>query len=201
MNSIYQLKPKFQSILRPIVTFLAKRDVSANQVTMLSLLISLVGGAVVWLFHSNNQIFFLLPFLLFIRMALNAIDGMLAREFFMESLKGSMLNEWVDVISDAALFLPFAFIPNIQSWMIILLVVLAFSSELLGVLAVTIGSSRRYDGPMGKSDRAFIFGIISLVMAFDGSFQLINGLLGLTCFLLLLTNWNRFYKAMDEVEQ
>ena len=43
-------------------------------------------------------------------MALNAIDGMLAREFNQKSRLGGYLNEITDVVSDAALYLPFAFI-------------------------------------------------------------------------------------------
>lgn len=44
-------------------------------------------------------------------MALNAIDGMLAREFNQQSTLGAILNEVGDIISDAALYLAFAFCP------------------------------------------------------------------------------------------
>ncbi len=37
-------------------------------------------------------------------------------------------------------------------------------TEMAGVVAVQIGASRRYDGPMGKSDRAFFFGALGLVL-------------------------------------
>ena len=40
------------------------------------------------------------------------------------------------------------------------IVVLTLVSEMTGVVAVQIGASRRYDGPMGKSDRAFVFEFI-----------------------------------------
>jgi CDP-diacylglycerol--glycerol-3-phosphate 3-phosphatidyltransferase len=35
-------------------------------------------------------------------------------------------------------------------------------SEYAGVLGPMAGASRRYDGPMGKSDRAFVFGALGL---------------------------------------
>ena len=41
-------------------------------------------------------------------MALNAIDGMLAREYGQKSRLGAYLNELGDVVSDAALYAPFA---------------------------------------------------------------------------------------------
>jgi CDP-diacylglycerol--glycerol-3-phosphate 3-phosphatidyltransferase len=42
------------------------------------------------------------------------------------------------------------------------IVILALLSELAGVLGWAIAHTRRYDGPMGKSDRAFIFGALGL---------------------------------------
>ena len=50
------------------------------------------------------------PVWLLARMALNAIDGMLAREFHQKSVLGGYLNEIGDVVSDAALYAPFAFV-------------------------------------------------------------------------------------------
>jgi len=106
----------------------------------------------------------LLPVFLFIRMALNALDGMMARELGMESPTGAFLNELGDVLSDAALYLPLALVPGFSVPLMVAIVVLAGVSELAGVVAAQIGASRRYDGPMGKSDRAFVFGALGLVM-------------------------------------
>jgi len=44
-------------------------------------------------------------------------------------------------------------------------IVLAAMSEFAGALGPTVGASRRYDGPMGKSDRAFVFGALGLYVA------------------------------------
>ena len=44
-------------------------------------------------------------------MALNALDGMLAREFGQQSRLGAYLNELTDVVADAALIAPFALLP------------------------------------------------------------------------------------------
>lgn len=41
------------------------------------------------------------------------------------------------------------------------IVPLAVITEMTGVVGVQIGASRRYDGPMGKSDRAFVFGTLA----------------------------------------
>ena len=82
MISIYQLKPAFQGSLRPIVRWLYARGVTANAVTLAAMLISIVMG--VWLYSAAGaqpSLYFLIPLWMFLRMALNAVDGLLAREF------------------------------------------------------------------------------------------------------------------------
>jgi CDP-diacylglycerol---glycerol-3-phosphate 3-phosphatidyltransferase len=162
--SIYDLKPRFQALLRPATTWLAARGVTANQVTIAALLLSLATGALVAAMPASRGALLLVPAVLLVRMALNAIDGMLAREHGMKSRLGAVLNELGDVIADAGLYLPLALVAGIQSWLVILVVVLGIISEMAGVIAVQIGAERRYDGPLGKSDRAFAFGAIFLAL-------------------------------------
>ena len=83
--SIYALKPKFQNLLRPLVGQLAAISVTANQVTLIACLLSILLGVVLALFPTFSSLFFLIPIWLFLRMALNAIDGMLEREFNQKS--------------------------------------------------------------------------------------------------------------------
>lgn len=161
--TLYGLKPTFQKLLRPIMQKLNAKGVTANQVTLLAMLLSIFLG--VALSFANHPIWLLfLPFFLFFRMALNAIDGMLARECNQQSQLGAILNEVGDVVSDAALYLPFAlFLPT--PWLTISVVFLAVLTEFCGVLTQTLVGQRSYAGPMGKSDRAFIFGAGALVLA------------------------------------
>ncbi len=164
MPSIYDLKPKFQGLLRPLVTALAKGGVTANQVTLLACLLSILTGTLLYCWPTARWALLLVPAVLFSRMALNAVDGMLAREHGQKSRLGAVLNELTDVISDAALYLPFAVVPGLDPRLVIIAVILAIIGELTGVVAIQIGAERRYDGPMGKSDRAFMFGLIALLL-------------------------------------
>jgi len=162
--TLYQLKPRFQSLLRPMVSRLAGAGVTANQVTVAALLLSIGVGAAVALSRPRSAPFLLLPITLFVRMALNAVDGMLAREFGQKSALGAYLNELCDVVADAALYLPFALVAPFGAWSAGLVVLLATISEMAGALGPMVGAPRRYDGPMGKSDRAFLFGALGLVV-------------------------------------
>ena len=171
--SIYALKPKFQALLRPFVRRLHALGITANQVTLAACAISITLG--VWLYAAapgpraaSNARFLLVPLWMFLRMAFNAIDGMLAREFGQQSKLGAYLNELTDVIADAALALPFAAVAPFDPVSVATFVVLAGLSEFAGALGPTVGATRRYDGPMGKSDRAFALGAIALWIAVAG---------------------------------
>lgn len=163
MISIYQLKARFQALLRPWIKGLAGAGVTANQITILACLISFIAGGLVYCYPGNSMVHILIPLVLLLRMALNAVDGMLAREHGMKSELGAILNELTDVLSDAALYLPFAYVSGFQGELVCLVVLLAVISEMTGVIGVQINASRRYDGPMGKSDRAFVFGTLALL--------------------------------------
>jgi CDP-diacylglycerol---glycerol-3-phosphate 3-phosphatidyltransferase len=162
--SIYDIKPAFQNLLRPLTRGLAAAGVTANQVTGSATILSCVVGACVWFFPIAHWPLLVMPGFLLARMALNAIDGMLAREHGMKSRLGAMLNEIGDVVSDTALYLPLAVVPGFDARLITIAVVLALITEVTGVAAIQIGASRRYDGPMGKSDRAFVFGLLALLI-------------------------------------
>jgi CDP-diacylglycerol--glycerol-3-phosphate 3-phosphatidyltransferase len=178
---------------------LAGAGVTANQVTIAAALLSLVLGGLVAFFPGERWPLFLIPIGLLARMALNAIDGMLAREHGMKSALGGILNEVGDVVSDAALYLPFALIPGLSAPLVVVIVMLALTSEVAGMVAVQIGASRRYDGPMGKSDRAFVFGLLALLLGVGleaGRWASIG--LAAVAILLVLTIVNRARRALSE---
>ena len=199
MPSIYQLKPAFQNLLRPLVRRLHARGATANQVTVTALLFSLLVAGVVALWVEHAWLFALIPVWMLLRMALNAIDGMLAREFGQQSRLGAYLNELCDVIADSALYLPFALLPDVSAMAVVLVVLLALCSEYAGVLGPMVGASRRYDGPMGKSDRAFAFGVLAAGVACGLlSATWINGALLLIAALALYTLVNRVRQGLSE---
>ena len=195
--TLYELKPRFQSLLRPMVASIARAGITANQVTLTAAVLSVGIGAFVAARADNPAVFALLPAWLFVRMAFNAIDGMLAREFGQQTRLGAYLNELTDVVSDAALYAPFAFVapfsphwvwavialaglsefaaadePTVlrmmkeEKWMGIALTLFATNCQQChGALGQGLGGTRRYDGPLGKSDRALVFGVLGAWVA------------------------------------
>ena len=198
--SIYDLKPKFQNLLRPLVIKLEQCGVTANQVTLTACAISVILGLILTALSGYHWLFILIPIWLFVRMALNAIDGMLAREFNQKSRLGGYLNEITDVVSDAALYLPFAFVHPFDALQIGLIIWLSALTEFCGVLGQVQGKTRRYDGPLGKSDRAFLFGVLGLVYVFVPTLpDFLYWLLWVVIILLIATCVKRVKSGLAEV--
>jgi CDP-diacylglycerol--glycerol-3-phosphate 3-phosphatidyltransferase len=202
LASVYDLKPKFQALLRPACGALARAGVTANQVTVAAALMSIAEGGAIFASGAARWSLLLLPVVLFVRMALNGIDGMLARDFHQKSRLGAVLNELGDVVSDTALYLPFAVIAGIDAVLVGLVVAIAVMTEMAGVVAVQVGAARRYDGPFGKSDRALFFGALAFALALGltpGMWT--NAVLALAALGGTLTIFNRARAALAEAQR
>ena len=203
--TLHTLKPRFQAVLHPAVRALYRLGVTANQVTIAAGAGSVVLGAVLALAATTGhpECFLLLPIWLLLRMALNAIDGMLAREFAQSSTLGAYLNELSDVVSDAVLYLPFALLGENGLALAILVVFLANVAEMTSVLALANSGTRRNDGPLGKSDRALVFGVLGLLVGSGvAPDPWLAWALAFVAILLLLTIANRMrYGIADAGDQ
>jgi CDP-diacylglycerol--glycerol-3-phosphate 3-phosphatidyltransferase len=194
--SIYQLKPRFQQLLRPLLSSIARTGITPNQVTLAAMFLSCAYGAALAAGPGEAALWYGLPAFLLARMALNAIDGMLATATGNKSSLGALLNEMGDQVSDAALYLPFALAAGISAPLVVVVVVVALLAEFAGVLAQGLGEARRFDGPMGKSDRAFAFGVVALLIGAGAAPAWSNGLLCAVLLLGVLTVFNRLRQAL-----
>jgi len=199
MNSIYQIKPWFQRQLQPLVTGLNNMGVSPNSVTLFAVFIS---AAFAWVLTLHNDWIIALPLILLFRMMLNAIDGMLAKQFQKQSTLGEILNELGDIVSDVVLFIPLGAIFHFSSWPALIFLLMIIINEFCGVLAKAITGTRSYEGPMGKSDRALVLSLAAIALYcfphwINYSFYLI--------YFLLLTiiwgTWNRLRFIIQNQKQ
>jgi alpha-beta hydrolase superfamily lysophospholipase/phosphatidylglycerophosphate synthase/ubiquinone/menaquinone biosynthesis C-methylase UbiE len=216
--SLYQLKSQFQDQLRPISDALVEQKVTANQVTVSAILLSLGTAYVIAKPATEKQeLWLLLPSSLFVRMALNAIDGMMAREHGQASRLGAVLNEVGDIVADTALIASLAphvananwqdsavNLPNrisIHQPHIVGLIVLSIGTELLAIISNKSLNVRANQGPLGKSDRAFVLGVLGTFMAIKAPIVLSHTRVGqlfiLTEALLLKTCLNRLRYMAD----
>jgi len=165
MASLHDWKPAFQERLKPWADRLDANGFTPNQVTLVAVGLAALEGFLLLVWPGTWFPLLLLPFVLFVRLALNAIDGMIARERGLATPLGKVLNEIGDVIADGFLYLPLMAIPGAPAVLIALVVLFGIAAELAGVLGEVLGDGRRYEGPFGKSERALAFGLIALVLA------------------------------------
>ncbi len=191
--SIYQLKTQFQNLLRPISNNLVKQGVTANQVTVSAIVLSGATAYVVaYPAQDNQRLYYVLPVSLFIRMTMNAIDGMIAKEHNQASQLGAVLNEVGDLLSDSMLIASLSNLSNISTLSSPpklstshslqpvnsvdscanaesfnkhhhLLLSLSLGTEFVAILGSQFIAQRANQGPLGKSDRAFELGLIGLL--------------------------------------
>ena len=197
MISVYDIKPKFQKLLLPLLDVLRKFGITPNHITIFSIVFSFFIGYI--FYHAqNNKIFYLLVAIgLIVRMGLNALDGMMANKYNLKSKKGEILNEIGDIISDIAIYFPLLYFDNLIIEYTIFFIVLSVINEFCGILAKTISGERRYDGPMGKSDRALFIGLLCIYMFITSQATvLLNYILILVIILMIISSYLRLINAM-----
>lgn len=201
MISVYKIKPYFQKMLMPILTYLHQKNITANQITITAILLSMALAVTFWFADFYPIFFLLLPIGLLIRMALNALDGMMARLFNQTSKKGEVLNEVGDIFSDFILFIPLIKFQSESLYLIVLFIGLSIINEFAGLMGKVIGGDRRYEGPMGKSDRALLLGLYGLLMYFNVNLSLYSTAIFIIInILLLLSTFVRLNKGLKHVK-
>ena len=140
-----------------------KKGIQPNTITWMAILLSVVCGLFCWM-HPILISLIILPVALLIRMALNALDGMMARTYMLQSKSGEMLNEIGDVFSDFVMFAPLYWLFQAELYSFITFLFLSILNEFAGIMGKIVSGTRRYDGPMGKSDRALIIGLASIIL-------------------------------------
>jgi len=105
-----------------------------------------------------------------------------------------------NIIADAALYLSLLSLPGVNPTALWALTWMAAVCEYAGVLGVMVGASRRYDGPMGKSDRAFVIGLIGVLLApgwIDGA--IVGWIAWAAAAFCVLTGWRRVRQGLAEI--
>lgn len=169
MAPLERLKPRLHTWLQPLAAAAAQRGLTPNRLGLAGLALAAAGGAAVAAFPAARPALLLLVAIVLVRLTLDLLDGLLAREHGMTSESGTLLNEVGEALAAVFLYLPLALHPGIAGWLIVLLVALGLCAELAGLAALTIGAPRRVDGPFGKRDRALLFAVLALILAVDGS--------------------------------
>ena len=159
--ALYDIKPRFRQILNPLADRLAWLHPDA--ITLAGLGAS--GLAMLCFFGALHRHWLLLavPCLLFIRIACNALDGLVAQRTGRARAFGEVLNEGVDRLSDVVLLLSLGFTPLASLSLAALTTVAVLLSSYAGILGKAVGVGREYGGILGKADRMFWMGLTAII--------------------------------------
>jgi CDP-diacylglycerol--glycerol-3-phosphate 3-phosphatidyltransferase len=163
---IYNVKPRFQQSLMGIERYLVKRRVHPDNLTLSALALSIIGGLALYSSQWAWWLVLLVPPIAIGRTALNALDGLVARDTGLARPWGEVLNEFSDRLSDVALMTGLALAPGSNTTLGAAAMVMMLLSSYLGTAAKAAGGRRQYGGVMGKADRMIYLSIASVVAFF-----------------------------------
>ena len=189
--TFHDIKPWLQEQLEPYAERLDRRNFTANDLTYAMLIVSAVGGELVWMSGGHWIFMLLVPVFVVVRIALSVLDGMMARRSEKHTAEGAFLNDLADVASDALLYLPFATITGLSGYIVGLAVAAGIMVEMASVLAQARHGVRRNDGPFGKYDRALFWSVLAVLIAIGWGGLWINLLLLAAIGLSIWTCYNR----------
>jgi phosphatidylglycerophosphate synthase len=156
MKGLYAAKPWFVRRLAGIEDSLVARKVSPNSLTVAAVVVSACCGLFLALggILGAPMLWLLVPPLGIVRLALNALDGSIARRTGMSHQFGEVLNEMGDRVADAALIGSLAFV--VAPLLALGALATTLLSSIAGLLGRVVIDERLSTGPMGKADRVAV---------------------------------------------
>jgi CDP-diacylglycerol--glycerol-3-phosphate 3-phosphatidyltransferase len=172
MPKMPDFRRRAREALRPLRDKLVQRGTTPIQLSYASLGLSAAVGALLALAAGippqAQELLLLLPIALGLRTVIAALRDTLDAAPG-DAARDLLLREVGDPLSEVLLYLPLALYPGLPAGLIIVVLVLGICTEIAGLAAAQVGAGRRHEGPMAMTDRAIVFGIIGLILAFDAS--------------------------------
>jgi len=186
--------------LTPVARFFAAKGLGAERVAYAATAFSFLAGAVILYGSGRKWSLLLLTLSLLFLAGLNSIEEISAQGEDRKNKREIVVKELGNVLSEAFLYLPLCRFRGFPAFWIVLIVVFGIVSEMAGVIGIQFGASRRYDGPMGRGNRAIVFGLIGLVVG--GGLRpglWLGGIFIIVFILLIVTIVNRLTRAQKEI--
>jgi len=199
--TLYAVKPAFQQALRPASRFAMRHAISADQLTLAAVGLSAIGGLALAMSRAEPLLLLVALPVVLGRLALNALDGMVARQALTARPAGELLNEMGDRAGDLALVggLVMSGYGDVRLGALALVAMLLPSS--VGVAARAAGGGRRYEGPLSKPDRMAVVATAAMLTPAFPPALVVDGAFTILAIGSLLTAAIRYRAAHCELSQ
>lgn len=158
---LYDVKARFRQFLIPVADRLAW--IHPDWITIAGLGASVLAFLCFLGASTEHWLLLLVPWWLFVRIACNALDGLVAQRTGKARTFGEVLNEGTDRLADVILLLGLGVTPLASFPLAALATVLVLLSSYSGILSKAVGAGRQYGGVLGKADRMFWMGLAALI--------------------------------------
>lgn len=162
---IYRIKPRFQQALGGVETVLVRRRVHPDYLTIGALVLSVLGGIALYAGHWSRWLVLCIPVVAIGRTALNALDGLVARDTGLARPWGEVLNECCDRLADVALLTGVSLTIGSDARLGAVTIVVMLLCSYLSIVSKAAGGKRQYGGIMGKADRMIYLSFASVLAA------------------------------------
>ena len=160
--ALYDIKPRFRQLMIPMADRLAW--LHPDCITVAGLGASLLAFLCLLGASTHHWLLLLMPWWLFVRIACNALDGLVAQRTGKARAFGEVLNEGTDRLADVILLLGLGVTPWASFPIAALATVAVLLSSYAGVLGKAVGVSREYGGILGKADRMLWMGLTAIIV-------------------------------------
>lgn len=155
------LRPKVKGIMQPCANAAIKIGLSPNTCTIIAFICAIMAGV---LFYYNMLA--MAVFFVAMNSVFDALDGAVARELKVDSLKGDFLDHVTDRYADIFIVCGI-FAGGVVPWQIgVLALTGVLMSSYLGTQAQAVGVERDYGGILGRADRLALImggGIVAVI--------------------------------------
>ncbi|NIM93680.1 MAG: hypothetical protein GTO18_08205 [Anaerolineales bacterium] len=184
---IYSTKSLWQKVLKPIVTISVQYQVHPDVFTYSAVIISIVGAVGLYLARTSHAWLWILPPCVLLRLTLNLLDGLVARERQLADTFGELKNEFGDRVADVAIFLGLALGGYVDTRLVLISLSLILCVSYLGILGKAMTGERVYSGIFGKGDRMISLAVFTFYPAISGNLNSFDWYLALASIAALTT--------------
>jgi phosphatidylglycerophosphate synthase len=206
------LKVRGASWSKNIASFLSKKSITPNQISIASIVASIIASIFILLIpNATSSAQWLFPILaaLFIQLRLlcNLFDGMVALEGGKSTKSGELFNDIPDRVSDSILFIALGYSLSSFTFAIelgFLAALFAMMTAYVRVLGASMNAGSCFKGPMAKQHRMALLTISLLITSVNSFFFDQNYILFIALIFIALGSFvtvlNRTYTIYNTLE-